>query len=73
MGNVDRKLDHTDLVASFMAAMMGVSRDGECYYCRNGMRTQLYKHTTGAWSGGDFVPDDEWVCFGCYCWLNKIA
>jgi hypothetical protein len=59
------------VVSSAIAAMLGPARDGECYYCRDGKRVRLFKYTRGIYSGGDFVPDDEYVCFSCYHWLDR--
>lgn len=44
--------------------------DGECAYCRDGQHVTLYEYTTTFRSGGDCIPDTEWVCATCVVWLS---
>lgn len=46
---------------------------GECLYCRDGQIVPLYRVVTAVYTGGDFVPDDEWVCRTCEEWLEMSS
>jgi hypothetical protein len=43
---------------------------GECYYCRDGKMVELVRVTTGYVSGGDWIPEDEYVCGTCAAWMQ---
>ena len=56
--------------ASGNASIGNRTTHGECFYCRDGQAVTLYEHVSVSYSGGDCVPDTEWVCAPCAVWLS---